>query len=52
MSELESLSQDHKEPAPGISRREILLGIGAAATVAYAGSAAAAMPVLIRASVV
>ena len=33
------------EPAEnGISRRDILLGMGAAATFAYAGSAAAAMP--------
>ena len=31
------------EPSPGISRRQILLGVGAAATVAYAGAASSAM---------
>ena len=44
MSDLESLSQAHKKPVPGISRREILLGMGAVATAAYAGSAVSAMP--------
>ena len=44
MSGIESLSQAHKEPVPGISRREILLGMGAVAAAAYTGSAASAMP--------
>ena len=44
MSESEpSLHTDHKS-TPGISRREIMLGIGAAATAAYAGAAMSAMP--------
>ena len=44
MSNLESTSQANKEPVPGISRRNILLGLGAVATAAYAGAAVAAMP--------
>ena len=44
MSELDRLSAQHREPTPCISRRELLLGLGAAAAVAYAGNAAAAMP--------
>ena len=32
-----------REPAAGISRREVLLGLGAAATMAYAGTAVSAM---------
>ena len=44
MSEQESSSHTNQTLTPGISRREILLGIGAAATVAYAGVAASAMP--------
>jgi Cys-rich four helix bundle protein (predicted Tat secretion target) len=43
MSDIESLAQAHKKPVPGISRREILLGMGAVATAAYAGSAVSAM---------
>ena len=43
MSGLESLSQAHKEATSGISRRDILLGVGAVATAAYAGSAVSAM---------
>jgi len=44
MSDLESLSQVRKESASGISRREVLLGMGAVATAAYAGVAVSAMP--------
>jgi Cys-rich four helix bundle protein (predicted Tat secretion target) len=36
-------SQVNPESSPGISRRQILLGVGAAATVAYAGAASSAM---------
>ncbi len=39
MPDLQSSSQKRRETTPGISRREILLGMGAAATVAYAGTA-------------
>jgi len=42
MSDLESLPEEQKT-ARGISRREVLLGLGAAATAAYAGSAVSAM---------
>ena len=41
MSEKEMLSAKEKT-AEGISRRDVLLGMGAAATMAYAGSASAA----------
>jgi Cys-rich four helix bundle protein (predicted Tat secretion target) len=44
MPDLEPLSDIPGESARGISRRDILLGIGAAATVAYAGTAVSAMP--------
>jgi len=44
MSDIESVSQENDQTKQGISRREVLLTLGAAATVAYAGSAAAAMP--------
>ena len=44
MSDPDLLSQQHEEPKPGISRREILQGIGAAAAMAYAGNAVSAMP--------
>ena len=44
MSDLESLSKTNEEPAPGISRRDILLGIGAVATATYAGAAVSAKP--------
>jgi len=44
MSNLGLSSQTNKESTSGISRRDILLGIGAAATVAYAGAAVSAMP--------
>jgi len=44
MSKRESCSQTHQETAPRISRRDVLLGLGAAATAAYAGAAVSAMP--------
>ena len=44
MSDLDLLSQKHEEPKPGISRRGILQGLGAAAAMAYAGNAVSAMP--------
>ena len=44
MSDLDLLSQKHEEPKSGISRREILQGLGAAAAMAYAGNAVSAMP--------
>ena len=44
MSNPELLSQQHAEQKTGISRREILQGIGAAAAMAYAGNAVSAMP--------
>jgi Cys-rich four helix bundle protein (predicted Tat secretion target) len=44
MSDLDPLSQKYEEPKPGISRREILQGLGAAAAMAYAGNAVSAMP--------
>jgi len=43
MSDIEPLSGANQEPARGISRRDMLLGMGAAATVAYAGTAVSAM---------
>jgi Cys-rich four helix bundle protein (predicted Tat secretion target) len=44
MSDVEPSSQTHKESKPGISRREILLGIGAVASAACAGTAVSALP--------
>jgi Cys-rich four helix bundle protein (predicted Tat secretion target) len=44
MSDSKRLPQQHEEPATGISRREILQGIGVAAAMAYAGNAVSAMP--------
>lgn len=44
MQDLEMLSNKNHESVSSISRREILLGLGAAATVAYAGTAVSAMP--------
>jgi len=44
MPDLQPSSQTDQETTHGISRREILLGIGAAATVAYAGTAFSAKP--------
>ena len=44
MSKLESTSQTSRESASGVSRRDVLMGLGAFATAAYAGSAVSAMP--------
>lgn len=44
MSNTDPLSREREESAAGISRRELLLGMGAAAAMAYAGNAASAMP--------
>ena len=43
MSEKESLTGDRSQATGGLSRRDMLLGIGAAATMAYAGQAVSAM---------
>ncbi len=42
MSEKETVSEKQPQTKDGISRRDVLLGMGAAATMAYAGSASAA----------
>lgn len=42
MSDKDSIALQNNTPAKGISRREVLLAMGAAATTAYAGSAVAA----------
>ena len=44
MSNPDLLSQQQEEPTSGISRREILQGLGVAAAMAYAGNAVSAMP--------
>lgn len=44
MPNIESSSETHHASSPGISRREILWGIGAVATATYAGAAVSAMP--------
>ena len=44
MSEPKSLSQTDQESSSGMTRRKVLLGMGAAATAAYAGAAVSAMP--------
>ena len=44
MPDHELSSWNLQEPVRGISRREMLLGLGAAATAAYAGAAVSAMP--------
>ena len=44
MPDHHSSSQKSEPSHPGISRRDMLLGIGAATAVAYAGTAASAMP--------
>ena len=45
MSKPESMQINQNEDKhPGMSRRELLIGMGAAAAAAYAGSAASAMP--------
>jgi len=43
MSDLDAVPQENTRPQRGINRREVLLAMGAAATAAYAGPAAAAM---------
>ena len=42
MSEKETVSKEQSQEKDGISRREVLLGLSAAATMAYAGSTSAA----------
>ena len=44
MSDLESLSQKNTGFTAGISRRELMLGIGAVAAATYTGAAVSAMP--------
>ena len=44
MSDQESKFVTNNEINPGLSRRDVLLGLGAMATAAYTGSAVAAMP--------
>jgi len=44
MPDHDPLSQKSEEAKPGISRREILQGLGVAAAMAYAGNTVAAMP--------
>lgn len=44
MSELDTISQAEEDSSHSISRREVLLGMGAAAAMAYSGSAVSAMP--------
>lgn len=44
MPDFDPLLQNHQEPGSGISRRQMLLGMGAAAAVAYGGTAVSAMP--------
>ena len=44
MSKPEISPKMHDEPASGISRRDVVLGLGAAAASAYAGAAVSAMP--------
>jgi Cys-rich four helix bundle protein (predicted Tat secretion target) len=44
MPNIEASPETLGKSAPGISRRDILLGIGAVATAAYAGAAVSAMP--------
>ena len=43
MSNLDPTSQHHETSNPGVSRRDILLGMGAAAAAVYAGNAVSAM---------
>jgi Cys-rich four helix bundle protein (predicted Tat secretion target) len=44
MVEHESHFQSYQQPTSGLTRRDVLLGIGAIASVAYAGAAVSAMP--------
>ena len=43
MSDHDQLSEEREAQVRGVRRREVLLGIGAAATMAYAGAATSAM---------
>ncbi len=43
MSEIDSMVRENTQNKQGINRRDVLLALGAAASAAYAGSAAAAM---------
>lgn len=44
MQKKERLSPEHDKSIPEISRRKVLLGVGALATMTYAGNAVSAMP--------
>ncbi len=44
MKNIEKPSRNDEQKENGISRRDVLLGMGAAASLAYAGTAGAAMP--------
>jgi Cys-rich four helix bundle protein (predicted Tat secretion target) len=44
MEKSRSFSQTNPGPSSGFTRRDVVLGIGAAATAAYAGAAVSAMP--------
>ena len=44
MPSLKQSFQEHEKPDSGISRRDLMLGMGAATAVAYAGNAVSAMP--------
>jgi Cys-rich four helix bundle protein (predicted Tat secretion target) len=44
MSETDSITRENTQHKQGISRRDVLLAMGVAASAAYTGSAAAAMP--------
>jgi Cys-rich four helix bundle protein (predicted Tat secretion target) len=44
MSDRDPMSKTHEQAGTGINRRQVLLGMGTAAAMAYAGGAAAAMP--------
>ena len=44
MSDLDTVSQTDEDSSHSISRREVLLGMGAAAAFAYTGTAVSAMP--------
>ena len=44
MKNSDNSSPENKQKENGISRRDVLLGMGAAASLAYAGAASAAMP--------
>ena len=44
MPKHESTLPPNREPASGFNRREVVLGLGALASAAYAGSTTSAMP--------